>query len=156
MQENIKKADKIEKLLAQSRLALADYRLVTPEGDNAYEYLRAVLQMEPVNETARAGIQEIVDIYITLATKAVDSNEIARAERYLDRGLDIQADNSELLVLKGAVDGKMEPATVKHERAREGRQLTRENTTVQKQPSLMKRRAADRRRDVSTSTGQEI
>ena len=155
-QADIKQADKIEKLLAQSRLALADYRLVTPEGDNAYEYLRAVLQMEPVNETARAGIQEIVDIYITLATKAVDSNEIARAERYLDRGLDIQADNSELLVLKGAVDGKMEPATVKHERAREGRQLTHESTSVQKHPPLMKRRAADRRRDVSTSTGQEI
>ena len=155
-QADIRQADKIEKLLAQSRLALDDYRLVTPEGDNAYEYLRAVLQMEPVNETARAGIQEIVGIYITLAAKAVDSNEMARAGRYLDRGLDIQADNPELLALKDTVDGKMEAATVKHERAREGRQLTRENTTVQKQPSLMKRRAADRRRDVSTSTGQEI
>ena len=155
-QADIIQADKIEKLLAQGRLALDDYRLVTPEGDNAYEYLRAVLQMEPVNETARAGIQKIVDIYITLAAKAVDSNEMARAERYLDRGLDIQADNPELLALKDTVDGKMEPATVKQERAREGRQLTRENTTVQKQPSLMKRRAADRRRDVSTSTGQEI
>ena len=155
-QADIIQADKIEKLLAQGRLALDDYRLVTPEGDNAYEYLRAVLQMEPVNETARAGIQEIVDIYITLAAKAVDSNEMARARRYLDRGLDIQADNPELLALKGTVDGKMEPATVKQERAREGRQLTRENTTIQKQPSLMKRRAADRRRDVSTSTGQEI
>ena len=155
-QADIRQADKIEKLLAQSRLALDDYRLVTPEGDNAYEYLRAVLQMEPANETARAGIQEIVDIYITLAAKAVDSNEIARAGRFLDRGLDIQADNPELLALKGTVDGKMEPATVKHERAREGRQLTREKTTVQEQPSLMKRRAADRRHDVSTSTGQEI
>ena len=155
-QTDTRQADKIEKLLAQSRLALDDYRLVTPEGDNAYEYLRAVLQMEPVNETARAGIQEIVDIYITLAAKAVDSNEMARAGRYLDRGLDIQADNPELLALKGTVDGKMEPTTVKQERAREGRQLTRENTTIQKQPSLMKRRAADRRRDVSASTGQEI
>ncbi|RLA00507.1 MAG: hypothetical protein DRQ45_07250 [Gammaproteobacteria bacterium] len=155
-QADIRQADKIEKLLVQGRLALDDYRLVTPEGDNAYEYLHAVLQMEPVNETARAGIQEIVDIYITLAAKAVDGNEIARARRYLDRGLDIQADNPELLALKGTVDGKMEPATVKHERAREGRQLTRESTTVQKHPPLMKRRAADRRRDMSTTAGQEI
>jgi type II secretory pathway predicted ATPase ExeA len=149
-------ADNIGKLLAQGRQALDDYRLVTPEGDNAYEYLREVLQLEPVNETARAGIQEIVDIYITLAARAVDNNELVRAVRYLDRGLDIQSDNPELLALKDTVNNKMESATVTHETARAGRQLTRENTTLQKQPSLRKRQAADRRRDVNTTTGQGI
>ena len=149
-------ADKIGKLLAQARQALDDYRLVTPEGDNAHEYLRAVLQLEPGNEMARAGIQEIVDIYITLAAKAVDSNDIARAERYLDRGLDIQSDNPELLALQGTVNSKIESATVTHGTARAGRQITRENTTLQKQPSLRKRQAADRRRDVSATTGLEI
>ncbi len=90
----------IEQLLALGRQALDDYRLVTPEGDNAYEYLLAVLQLDPRNETAHAGIQEIVDIYITLASKAADSNEIERAGRYLDRGLVIQPDNPELLALR--------------------------------------------------------
>jgi type II secretory pathway predicted ATPase ExeA len=155
-QTDIIQAGNIGKLLAQGRQALDDYRLVTPEGDNAYEYLRAALQLEPANETARAGIQEIVDIYITLATRAVDNNEMARARRYLDRGLDIQSDNPELLALKGTVNSKTEPATATHETARAGRQLTRENTAVQNQPSLRKRQAADRRRDVNTTTGQEI
>ena len=142
-------------MLAQGQQALDDYRLVTPEGDNAYEYLRAVLQLEPVNETARAGIQKIVDSYITLAAKAVDSNELAKAERYLDRGLDIQSDNPELLAMKDTVNNKMEAATVTHETVQAERQLTRESTTLQKQLSLRKRQAAGRMRDVSAATGQD-
>jgi type II secretory pathway predicted ATPase ExeA len=155
-QTDIIPADKIGKLLAQGRQALNDYRLVTPAGDNAYEYLSAVLQLDPVNETARAGVQEIVDIYISLASKAVDSNEIARAERYLDRGLDIQSDNPELLALQDTVNSKMDSATVTRGTARAGQRLTRENTTLQEQPSLRKRQAADRRLDVNVTTGLEI
>jgi len=155
-QTDIMQAEDIGKLLAQGRQALDDYRLVTPEGDNAYEYLRAVLQLEPANETARAGVQEIVDIYITLAAKAVDNNDLERARRYLDRGLDIQSDSPELLALRDTVSNKMESATVTHETARAGRQLTRENTAVQNQPSLRKRQAADKRRGVSSTTDQGI
>jgi len=155
-QTDIMQAERVEKLLAQGQQALDDYRLVTPEGDNAYEYLHAVLQLDPANVKARAGIQEIVDIYITLAAKAVDSNEIARAGRYLDRGLDIQSDNPELLALKDSVNRRMESATVTHETARAGQQLTRNNTPLQKQPLLMKRQAAERRREVSAATDQDI
>ena len=72
---------KVEALLAQARRALDDYRLVTPEDNNAHEYLLAALQLDPANETARAGIQEIIDIYITLASKAADKDDMERAER---------------------------------------------------------------------------
>jgi len=155
-QTDVIQTDKIEKLLAQGRQALDDYRLVTPEGDNAYEYLLAVLQLDPANAKASAGVQEIVDIYITLAAKTADSNELEKAGRYLDRGLGIQPDNPELLALKDTVNSRMESATVTHETARAGKQLTRNNTPLQKQPLLMKRQAAERRREVSATTDQDI
>ncbi|MGB5177916.1 MAG: AAA family ATPase [Gammaproteobacteria bacterium] len=142
----------VEQLLAQGQQALADYRLLTPEGDNAYEYLLAVLQLDPANEAARAGIQEIVDIYITLAAKATDSNELARAERYLERGLGIQADNPELLALQDTVNSKLESAPLTQAAASAE---THDNTALRLQPALTKRQPADRRRNISDTTGLE-
>jgi type II secretory pathway predicted ATPase ExeA len=139
----------VETLLALGRQALNEYRLVTPEGDNAYEYMAAALQLDAKNETARAGIQEIVEIYITLARKAIDANEMARAGRYLDRGLGIQPDNPDLVALKASLDSDAEVATITpapQKKASESRQLTRDNMPLQKRPAVMKRMAAESRR----------
>ena len=134
----------VETLLAQGRRALNEYRLVTPEGDNAYEYMIAALQLDADNETARAGIQEIVDMYITLAQKAIDSNKPARAGRYLDRGLGIQPDNPDLLALKKSLDGDdstaiatTAPAT--QEQASTPRQLPQESMPLQKRSPMIRR-----------------
>ena len=117
------KTGKVEELLAQARQALDDYRLVTPEGNNAHEYLLATLQLDPANETAREGIQEIVDIYITLAAKAADNNETERAGRYLERGLGIQPDHPELLAMKDRLDDNMAPRpSHRCQRVRQGNQ----------------------------------
>ncbi len=149
-QANVMESSNIEVILAQGRQALDDYRLVTPEGNNAYEYLLAALQLDPGNEPAQAGIEEIVDIYITLASKAANNNELERAGRYLDRGLGIQPDNPELLVLRNTVNGTMEAAHVMQGTAA---QLTGDSTTSRLQPALIKRQAADRRHDLSTTAG---
>ena len=127
---------------------------MTPEGDNAYEYLAAALQLDADNEAARAGIQEIVDIYITLAQKAIDANDPARAGRYLDRGLGIQPDNPDLVALKASLDDSTVvtatvPAT--EEQASMPRQLTREGMPLQKRPPMMKRLTADRQRSATGS-----
>lgn len=145
--------DTIDELLVQGRQALDDYRLVTPAGDNAYEYMSEVLQQDPQNETARAAIQEIVVIYTTLAATAADNNQIERAERYLDRGLLIQPDDPDLLALKDTLDRRLEAAPVTRGTASPEVQLTSDNTTSREQPTLTKRQAADRRRDLNAATG---
>lgn len=148
-QTDVIQTGNIEALLAQGQQALDDYRLMTPDGDNAYEYLIEVLQLDPQNETARAGIQEIVDIYITLAEKAADSKDMVRAGRYLDRGLGIQPDNPELLAMKESFESKMESPPVAQLSAGPGEQSTRDSTTLRKQLPLRKRQARERRRDIS-------
>ena len=147
---------KVEALLAQARQALDDYRLVTPEGDNAHEYLLAALQLDPANATATAGIQEIVDNYITLAAKAADNNEMARAGRYLERGLGIQPDNPELLAMKDSFDSKKGSSSATQVSAGAAGQSTRDATTLRKQPSLTKRQAAGRRRDINATSDRDI
>ncbi|MGB5427471.1 MAG: AAA family ATPase, partial [Gammaproteobacteria bacterium] len=149
---------KVEALLAQARRALDDYRLVTPEGNNAHEYLLAALQLDPANETARAGIQEIIDIYITLAARAADNNEMERAGRYLDRGLGIQPDNPELMAMKDRFDGKINTSSVTRMTAGRTGQSTSASTPLFKQPSLTlkKRQAAGRRLDVNAASDRDI
>jgi len=144
----------IDILLAQASQALDDYRLITPEGDNAYEYLNAVLQQDPENEIARAGIEKIVLIYRTLAAKAAADDDIERADRYLDRGLRIQPDNAGLLALKDSIDRKMSATPETTKTSSPDAQLTQENTTVREPPALKKRQAADRRLDLTATSGQ--
>jgi general secretion pathway protein A len=153
---------RVEVLLARARQALDDYRLVTPEGDNAHEYLLATLQLDPANETAREGIQEIVEIYITLAAKAADNNEIERAGRYLERGLGIQPAHPELLAMKDRLDGNIGPSPVTQvspvTQLSAGRtvQSAGDFATLSKQPPLRKRQAAGRRRDVNAMSDRDI
>ena len=154
-QSDVIQTGKIEQLLVESRQAIDDYRLVTPEGNNAYRHLLAVLKLDPENLKARAGIEEIVEIYIMLSTKAIDSNEITRAGRYIDRGLGIQPDNPELRALRDTVNSKVKFATVPQGTESAGGQLTRDNITLQRQPSMKKRQSADRNRKVNAASDQQ-
>jgi len=90
----------IPALLSLGRQSLTEYRLLKPEGNNAYDYFRAVLRQDPANEAAQAGIREIVDLYVTLARKAVTQQDRDNASRYVERGLSIQPGNRELLSLQ--------------------------------------------------------
>jgi hypothetical protein len=99
--------EKISELLSLGQQSISDYRLLTPVDDNAYDYFRAVLRLDPGNEAAQSGIQKIVAIYITLSRKALDRNYPDKARRYLDRGLSIQPGNHQLLALKDSVDSNM-------------------------------------------------
>jgi type II secretory pathway predicted ATPase ExeA len=104
-------AETIEQLLSNGQQSLDDFRLLTPEEDNAYGYYRAVLLLDPANDDANEGIQEIVDRYITLVRKAADQHENAKAKRYVTRGLSIQPANRELLALQDSIDRAIQSAS---------------------------------------------
>ena len=103
--------EEIEQLLSKGQQSLDDFRLLLPEEDNAYRYFHAVLLLDPGNEAAIAGMQEIVDRYIALVKKATDRHENDRAKRYVMRGLSIQPDNRELLVLQDRIDRAIQSAS---------------------------------------------
>ena len=104
-------AETIEQLLSRGQQSLDDFRLLTPEEDSAYGYYRAVLLLDPANNEAKEGIQEIVNRYISLVKTAAARSENARARRYVTRGLSIQPENRELLALQDSIDRAIQDAS---------------------------------------------
>jgi len=97
----------ITELLSQGQQMIKQYQLLTPEDENAYSYFREVLRLDPANEAAHAGIQEIVDVYIRLVKMAIYRDDNDGTERYLGRGLSLQPDNRELLALQDSFNSAL-------------------------------------------------
>ena len=147
----------IMELLSLGQQSISDYRLLTPQDDNAYGYFQAVLSRDPDNEDAHAGIQEIVDLYVTFTHKAANRHDYRRAGRYVDRGLSIQPDHRELLALKGGIDGRMMrtsngvPASQRSVRARE--RVAHESMMSRITTFFNKRKAEAERGEVTVPAG---
>ena len=75
----------IADLLFSGLQALDDDRLLTPQFDNAYDYFRQVLRMQPENEIALEGMQSIVERYLELALEAANRGNFTNADRLLGR-----------------------------------------------------------------------
>jgi tRNA A-37 threonylcarbamoyl transferase component Bud32 len=87
--------------LQLARRALEDYRLTTPDGDNAWYYYRRVLEEDPDNTEALTGVKGIADTYGNLARRELDQFHYRKARSYLERGLMVDPGNERLLKLKG-------------------------------------------------------
>jgi tRNA A-37 threonylcarbamoyl transferase component Bud32/tetratricopeptide (TPR) repeat protein len=89
-----------EHLLRLARQALDDYRLTSPDNDNAYDYYRRVLEDDPDNAEALTGVARIADSYADLTEREIDQFHYRKARTYLERGLAVDPDNERLTKLK--------------------------------------------------------
>ena len=87
--------------LRLARQALENYRLTTPEGNNAWYYYRRILEEDPDNSEALTGVKRIGDTYADLARREFDQFHYRKARNYLERGLTVDPGNERLLKLKG-------------------------------------------------------
>ena len=76
---------RVETLLSQAQTHMDELRMTGPPGHNALELLREVMEIQPGNEQAQAGIDHIVSFYVDVAGKAARQGEPARAAGFLDR-----------------------------------------------------------------------
>ena len=89
----VEKKETIAKLLESAKSDLDLFNLTTPPGANALDKYREVLKIDPANESAKAGIDNIVNIYMTMAKNAVQEKRWNRAVIYLDRVDDLSPGN---------------------------------------------------------------
>jgi len=82
---------KIIGLLSNAKIALSENRLMSPAGDNAFERYQRVLALDPGNETARQGLRNVADRYLSLADAAVGQGETEQARVYLGRAREADA-----------------------------------------------------------------
>ena len=75
----------VEPLLERARLAFEAHRLTTPEDISAYSLYREALRLDPGNDRARRGLEQIVERYVRFALEAVERRQYARARSMLAR-----------------------------------------------------------------------
>lgn len=90
----------IERLLTQADQYLQADALSSPAGANALETYRAVLQLEPENARAVAGLAQIAGRYLTLAKGKLAAGDLDAAVTLTERGLTVDADHAPLQSLK--------------------------------------------------------
>src|SRR5690606_35855449 len=84
-------------ILYEARIAFEDNRLMSPSGDNALDRYHQVLQLDPGNEVALQGIQDIVLRYVDLADVAMRQGQYAEADSLLGRAASLNPERPELL-----------------------------------------------------------
>ncbi|WP_096087582.1 hypothetical protein [Agaribacterium haliotis] len=86
-QANSNKAEqqRIAALLQQAELAQKQYRLSSPEKNNAVYFYNSVLQLRPENTQALAGLDQVKERYVQLYRRSLERNEQQKATTYAAR-----------------------------------------------------------------------
>jgi tetratricopeptide (TPR) repeat protein len=87
----------VNKLLKQASLAYTQKRLTKPKNSSAYAYFRKVLELDPENHEAHDGIHEIGRKYYEFAELELQTNNFDKAAEYIEIGLGIIPEDSDLL-----------------------------------------------------------
>jgi tetratricopeptide (TPR) repeat protein len=97
------KLSQMEKLLAKAQQQVKALRLSLPAGDNAFESYQQVLELEPGNAEAKAGLAHIAERYAQLARLQQAAGELETSLEYIARGLQVRPQDETLLALRQRV-----------------------------------------------------
>jgi len=94
----------VDQLLASARTAMNQQHLVTPKGDNAFEYYEKALQKDPKNQVAQDALRESFPFGANAVEAAIGQNNFDEAQREI--GLLAKADpsNYTLTILRSKLD----------------------------------------------------
>ena len=79
----------IDRLLAKAELAFEKNYLTTPPDSSAFRFYTDALKINPQNEVALLGINNIVEQYLSWALNNADIGNYDRARHYLERARSI-------------------------------------------------------------------
>jgi tetratricopeptide (TPR) repeat protein len=90
----ITKEQQIAKMLIlNGEYTLSKDQLLTPKNDNAYDYFRAALKVDPHNQRAKGGLQGIVMRYVDLARQAAARGNYSQATAMLNNARIVDPEN---------------------------------------------------------------
>lgn len=88
---------RIASSLQRAEQALADDRLLLPEGNSAVFYFKQVLGWAPGQERAQAGLAQVVARFGQLSEEAYKRREYSLALAYIEQGLQVEPKDASLL-----------------------------------------------------------
>ena len=104
---------RIDELLVRTDKALASSRLTSPAGDNAMEYLQAILKLDADNLQARRGIGRVVSRYLKLAENAGEQGKWGNAKVYIDKADAIEPGAEAVLMARDKLAQQQSDAQMK-------------------------------------------
>lgn len=91
--EDAYNAQIVELLLKDAEEDVKKWRLTKPKGKNAFDKYKEVLELQPDNEEAKAGIENIAQAYLNLTDRAINDQDFDKGKRYLQNAAEISDDS---------------------------------------------------------------
>ena len=85
--------DEVTRLLAAAEADLKARRLTSPAGNNAWDRYQQVLALQPTNQDAIKGMEQVIESYMELFGIAVGQEDFDKADTYLERVRDLHPDS---------------------------------------------------------------
>ena len=114
--------------------SIADKRWLLPEDDSAVFYYRQVLLIAPDNAQAANGLLQVAELYRDMAKESYRKRQFPAALEMIERGLQAQPDNPELLAMQ-ADHQKMLASARAAEAERSARKKKQAGATQRSAPS---------------------
>jgi len=95
----------VNMLIRNGEYTLAQNQLLTPANDNAYDFYRAALKLDPNNARAKGGLQGIVMRYVDFARQAAARGNYSQATTMLNNARIVDPNN---LLIKEVAAGLTE------------------------------------------------
>ncbi len=83
----------VNMLVLNGEYTLSQNQLLTPKNDNAFDYFRAALKLDPNNQRAKGGLQGIVMRYVDLARQAAARGNYTQATAMLNNARIVDPNN---------------------------------------------------------------
>jgi serine/threonine-protein kinase PpkA len=148
--ETVQREREIEALLEQAEAHLEAQRLTRPVGRNAVETYRRVLDLDPDNARARAGLGRVAQAYEQLARQRREAGALQESLTHIDRGLEVAPAHEGLLRLRQEVSAEWEA-----ERQRLEQRQAQERQRLEQQRTDQQRQAQERQRIEQQRQAQE-
>jgi serine/threonine protein kinase len=99
---------RIKELLLRAEEDISKLRLTKPNENNALNKYLSVLMIDENNIEANEGVRFISDKYVSLAYGAMQSNELAKADAYIDKAKSIYPESDKISPAISALQAKRE------------------------------------------------
>jgi protein TonB len=122
-----------DQLLAEARTAMNDQRLVSPAGNNAFEFYMKVLQKQPGNPVAADALRETFSYGAAATEQTINQRDFNEAQREIDLLAKADPENYTLTILRSKLDAQRKTLDREQQQqvdAQKAQQLAQQNAAA--------------------------
>jgi tetratricopeptide (TPR) repeat protein len=132
----------VDKLIANGEYTLSVDQLLTPINDNAFDFFRAALKLDPQNQRALKGLQGIAIRYVDLARESAAKSRYSEALKHLNSARMVDVSNPQIKEVAAAINEQIKKTPPPEPyRQKENEYLLESRALSKKEPQILSRLA---------------